>query len=103
MSDITSFNQLFVEAARRSLRLNRLDQDQNGVWRANWRVDGEKTWFGPVAEHARPFDAAHNAYVLADLQAPVPGSHGSHELDEDAAKLMTMGQDPGPTDADLFG
>ena len=29
------------------------------------------------------------------------GTHGSPELDADAAKLRAMGQDPGPTDAEL--
>lgn len=70
MSDISSFNQLFVEAARRGLRLNSFHQLDSGLFRANWRIDRPKPWFGPAAEHAQPFLAVHNAYVLADLQAP---------------------------------
>jgi hypothetical protein len=30
-------------------------------------------------------------------------THGSRELDEDAAKLAAMGADPGPTISDIFG
>lgn len=70
MSDISSFNQLFAEAARCGLRLNSFHQLDSGLFRANWRIDSPKPWFGPTAEHAQPFLAAHNAYVMADLQAP---------------------------------
>jgi hypothetical protein len=78
MSDITSFNALFCEAARRGLRLNRFDQDSAGLFRANWRRDvegplayshSERSKFFPVAEHTQPFLAVLNAYVMADLQA----------------------------------
>lgn len=98
MNEITSFNNLFVEAARRGLRLNNLFQLENGMFRCNWRT---QDWSGPFADDAKPFTAALSAYVLADLQAPL-ATHGSRELDEDA-KLVAMGRDPGPTDADLFG
>jgi hypothetical protein len=100
MTEIASFNALFASAASRGLRLNRFDQDSSGLFRANWRRDGDRAVFFPVAEHAQPFLAVLNAYVLADLQAP---THGSPELDEDAAKLEAMGQDAGPTFEDLFG
>ena len=32
---------------------------------------------------------------------PINGTHGSHELDEDAAKLLALGEDPGPTLDDI--
>lgn len=99
MSDISSFNELFANSARRGLQLNRFDQDSSGLFRANWRKDGDRTVFFPVAEHAQPFLAVLNAYVLADLQAP---THGSPELDADAAKLEAMGLDAGLTVDDLF-
>lgn len=95
--EITSFNQLFTEAARHGFRLNNLFQLENGMFRCNWRT---QDWSGPFADDAKPFTAALSAYVLADLQAPLARRR---ELDEDAAKLVAMGQDPGPTDADLFG
>lgn len=97
--EITSFNQLFTEAARHGFRLNSLFQLENGTFRCNWRT---QDWSGPFADDAKPFTAALSAYVLADLQAPL-ATHGSRELDEDAAKLVAMGQDPGLIDADLFG
>jgi hypothetical protein len=92
MSDITSFNALFAEAARRGLRLNSFHQDKAGVWRANWRTDEPKLWHGPVCEAATPFETALNAFVMADLQAP---AHGSVAFNEDIAT--------GPTVSDLFG
>ena len=47
------------------------------------------------------------ATVEAELRSvmalPVPDTHGSPELDADAAKLTAMGGDPGPTMGDIFG
>lgn len=37
------------------------------------------------------------------MAVPVPDTHGSPELDEDAAKLEAMGGDAGPTMGDIFG
>lgn len=74
MTEITSFNHLFTEAARRGLRLNSFHQMPDGIFHANWRLDGAgksgEPWFGPVATNAQPFLAAHHSYVMADLQAP---------------------------------
>lgn len=70
MLNSLSFNALFVEAAERGLQLNNFCQLPSGVWRCNWRIDGKTPWFGQFAEHARPFDAMLNAYVLADMTAP---------------------------------
>lgn len=67
MNEITSFNQLFVESARRGLRLNNFFQLENGWFRCSWRA-GE--WVGAFYDDKAPFLAALNAYVLADLQAP---------------------------------
>jgi hypothetical protein len=70
MLQALSFISVFHEARERGLRLNNFFQLADGSFRANWRLDGDKTWFGAFADHARPFDALLNAYVLADLTAP---------------------------------
>lgn len=111
MSDISFFNQLFVEAARRGLRLNSFHQLDSGLFRANWRVDerpsvlssgSPKPWFGPAAEHAQPFLAAHNAYVMADLQAPAIERPLNYAKEFELSLAHQDGADNGG-DADLFG
>ena len=63
MDEITSFNELFVESARRGLRLNNFFQDVTGGFRCNWRpVAGDPF---PFCDHPRPFDAALGALRLA--------------------------------------
>ena len=61
----------------------------------------------PYERHTTGADAAdrllnHIAALSADLdKARGLGAHGSPELDADAAKLIAMGADPGPTLEDL--
>jgi hypothetical protein len=40
---------------------------------------------------------AHKTTAEVSASGPRDGSHGSAELDEDAAKLLALGADPGPT------
>lgn len=102
MDEITSFNMLFSEAARRGLRLNSFHQLDSGLFRANWRIDGAKPWFGSAAEHVQPFLAAHNAYVMADLQAPTIERPLNYAKEFELSLAHQDGADNGG-DADLFG
>jgi hypothetical protein len=70
VTDIGSFNELFTQAKRRGLRLHTFCQGFDGLFQATWRIDDPRFWVGPIARHERPFDAALNAFALADLQAP---------------------------------
>lgn len=111
MLQTLSFISVFHEARERGLRLNNFFQLADGSFRANWRLDGDKTWFGAFAEHERPFDALLNAYVLADLTAPGatrgidPGLR-EHVATQSAAPIPLGGQHrlvEATSGEDLFG
>lgn len=67
MSEITSFNELFSEAARLRLHLNSFHQMPDGVFVANWRkkLSGAHAQFFPVVRSDKPFVAARDALLLA--------------------------------------
>lgn len=73
MPDITSFNQLFVEAARAGLLLQTFHQNPEGYWIAVWRRgSGPGATHYPMAAHERPFDALLAAFRYATMYAPEP-------------------------------
>lgn len=112
MLQTLSFISVFHEARERGLRLNNFFQLADGSFRANWRLDGDKTWFGAFADHTRPFDALLNAYVLADLTAPgttrgIDSSLREHIATQSAAASIPLGGQHRTVEAamtdDLFG
>jgi hypothetical protein len=72
--EITSFNQIFVESARLSIRLNSFHQIDSGAFRANWRR-GDK--FFDCVENALPFVALRDSFLLAigeKAETPAPSA-----------------------------
>ncbi|MDE2096610.1 MAG: hypothetical protein KGL39_05130 [Patescibacteria group bacterium] len=73
MQEITSFNGLFSMATIKGFKLNAFDQDRDGNFHANWRIDATReraAWFGESVVHNRPFDAARDAFVAALAASP---------------------------------
>lgn len=95
MTDITSFNQVFVEAARAGLLLQTFHQTPDGRFVASWRREsGPGATHYPTAEHERPFDA-----LLAAFQAAVGAA-----LEQEAhMDCYQYGKIETPTVEDLFG
>lgn len=87
--EITSFNQIFVEAARLGLRLNNFSQLPSGVFRCNWRRaqprlhperDPDNVFYDAV-EHERPFDAMLAAFRKAEASTPTAAPEVSIDVD----------------------
>lgn len=73
MPNITSFNQLFVEAARAGLLLQTFHQTPDARWAAVWRRgSGPGATHYPTATHERPFDALLASFRYATTGAPEP-------------------------------
>lgn len=60
--EITSFAQLFAEAARLGVRLNSFHELSDGVFAANWRRGDQ---FFDAVRSDKPFLAARNSFMLA--------------------------------------
>jgi hypothetical protein len=69
--EITSYNQLFVESQRRSIRLNSFCQLDSGDYRANWRANGK---FFDCVTHALPFTALRDSFLVACRGPEEPSS-----------------------------
>jgi len=62
-----SFEAIFATAEAHGLHLNSLYQMNNGLFRANFRIDepNDVTWFGRVSENADPRVALEGALEIA--------------------------------------
>lgn len=68
MTDIASFNELFVETARAGLLLQTFYQAPDKAWIAVWRRgSGPGGTHYPTATHERPFDALLAAFRYATM------------------------------------
>ncbi len=72
MIEINTFNELFPTAREHSARLGSLHQLADGRYVAQWLFDNPPRG-GPSVVHARPFDAARDAFLaLLGEATPAP-------------------------------
>lgn len=89
--DIDAVESLVAEGGGRLLRLHVRDATDSDIM---VRLFADKDGEAMAGRFERAAKALNEIFASA-------ATHGSRELDDDAAKLRAQGQDPGPTFADL--